>query len=81
VGRLRTLFSHLANVGGSKSLVIHPWSTTHEQPSYSERKEAGVRPDLIRLPVGIEDVNDLIEDLDRALSLADCEVAGREASG
>ena len=61
------LFSLLANVGDAKSLVIHPWTTTHEQLSEAERRAAGVTPDLIRLSVGIEDVDDLIEDLDRAL--------------
>jgi O-acetylhomoserine (thiol)-lyase len=60
-------FSLLANVGDTKSLVIHPWSTTHEQLSESEREAAGVSADLIRLSVGIEDVDDLIDDLDRAL--------------
>ena len=61
------LFSLLANVGDAKSLVIHPWSTTHEQLSEGERLAAGVTPDLIRLSVGIEDVKDLLADLDRAL--------------
>lgn len=61
------LFSLLANVGDAKSLVIHPWSTTHEQLSEGERLAAGVTPDLIRLSIGIEDLPDLINDLDRAL--------------
>ncbi|HET7321346.1 MAG TPA: O-acetylhomoserine aminocarboxypropyltransferase/cysteine synthase family protein [Longimicrobiaceae bacterium] len=61
------LFSHLANVGDAKSLVIHPWSTTHEQLSDEERSAAGVTEDLIRLSVGIEDASDLIDDLDQAL--------------
>jgi O-acetylhomoserine (thiol)-lyase len=61
------LFSLLANVGDAKSLVIHPWSTTHEQLSEGERLAAGVTPDLIRLSVGIEDLPDLLHDLDRAL--------------
>ena len=65
--RQLTLFSLLANVGDAKSLVIHPWTTTHEQLAESERRAAGVTPDLIRLSVGIEDVDDLIADLDRAL--------------
>lgn len=64
------LFSLLANVGDAKSLVIHPWSTTHEQLSETERIAAGVTPDLVRLSVGLEDVRDLVEDLDRALSAA-----------
>ena len=64
------LFSLLANVGDTKSLVIHPWSTTHEQLSLEEREAAGVTEDLIRLSVGIEDVDDLTADLDRALRAA-----------
>ncbi len=64
-----TLFSLLANVGDAKSLVIHPWSTTHEQLGETERIAAGVTPDLVRLSVGIEDPRDLVEDLDRALRL------------
>lgn len=64
------LFSLLANAGDAKSLVIHPWSTTHEQLSEDERESAGVKPDLIRLSVGIEDVDDLIADLDSALRAA-----------
>lgn len=61
------LFSLLANVGDAKSLVIHPWSTTHEQLTDEERRAAGVTPDQIRLSVGIEDFADLQGDLDRAL--------------
>jgi O-acetylhomoserine (thiol)-lyase len=64
------LFSLLANVGDAKSLIIHPWSTTHEQLADEERRAAGVTPDLVRLSVGIEDAEDLIEDLDRALAAA-----------
>ena len=64
------LFSLLANVGDAKSLVIHPWSTTHEQLSEGERLACGVTPDLIRLSVGIEDVKDLVVDLDNALKIA-----------
>ena len=62
-----SLFSLLANVGDAKSLVIHPWSTTHEQLEETERIAAGVTPDLVRLSVGLEDPRDLVEDLDRAL--------------
>lgn len=62
------LFSLLANVGDAKSLIIHPWSTTHEQLSEDERRSAGVTPDLLRLSIGIEDIADLITDLDLALS-------------
>ncbi|SMO50852.1 homocysteine synthase [Melghirimyces algeriensis] len=61
------LFSHLANVGDAKSLVIHPASTTHQQLTEEEKRSAGVHPELIRLSVGIESVDDLIEDLDQAL--------------
>jgi O-acetylhomoserine (thiol)-lyase len=64
------LFSLVANVGDAKSLIIHPWSTTHEQLSGEERTAAGVTPDLIRLSVGIEDEADLIHDLDVALRRA-----------
>jgi O-acetylhomoserine (thiol)-lyase len=61
------LFSLVANVGDAKSLIIHPWSTTHEQLSEAERRAAGVTPDLIRISAGIEEIEDLIEDLDQAL--------------
>ncbi|HEU4584866.1 MAG TPA: O-acetylhomoserine aminocarboxypropyltransferase/cysteine synthase family protein, partial [Gemmatimonadaceae bacterium] len=64
------LYSLVANVGDTKSLVIHPWSTTHEQLSDAEREAAGVTPDLIRLSIGIEDLDDLRDDLDRALRRA-----------
>ena len=62
------LFSHLANIGDAKSLVIHPASTTHEQLSDAEQRAAGVTPDFIRLSVGIEDIEDIIADLDQALT-------------
>jgi O-acetylhomoserine (thiol)-lyase len=61
------LFSLLANVGDAKSLIIHPASTTHEQLTPEQRAAAGVTPGMIRLSVGLEDVDDLIADLDRAL--------------
>jgi O-acetylhomoserine (thiol)-lyase len=64
------LFSLLANVGDAKSLIIHPWSTTHEQLSEADRVAAGVSADQIRLSVGIEDAEDLIRDLDSALRTA-----------
>ncbi len=67
------LFSHLANVGDAKSLIIHPASTTHSQLSESEQIETGVSPDFIRLSVGLETVEDLIEDLDQALRAATAE--------
>lgn len=61
------LFSHLANVGDAKSLVIHPSSTTHQQLTRDEQASSGVTEDLIRLSIGLEDVNDLIYYLDAAL--------------
>ena len=64
------LFSLVANVGDAKSLIIHPWSTTHEQLAENDRLEAGVNPDLLRLSVGIEDFEDLRDDLDQALAKA-----------
>ncbi len=63
------LFSHLANVGDSKSLAIHPASTTHSQLSPEQQASAGVTPDFIRLSVGLEDLEDILWDLDQALSL------------
>ena len=62
------LFSHLANVGDAKSLVIHPASTTHHRMSSDALKKAGITESTIRLSVGIEDCDDLIEDLDEALT-------------
>ena len=62
------LFSHLANVGDAKSLVIHPASTTHRQLSPEELTAAGVTPDMVRLSVGIEDIEDITWDLDQALA-------------
>lgn len=64
------VFSHLANVGDAKSLVIHPASTTHQQLSEEDRLASGVSPELIRLSIGIENVDDLIADLDQALQFA-----------
>ncbi len=61
------LLSHLANIGDAKSLVIHPASTTHQQLSPEEQKSTGVRPDYIRLSVGLEDIADITEDIDQAL--------------
>ncbi len=62
------LCSHLANILDAKTLVIHPASTTHQQLSEKEQLESGVTPDYIRLSVGIENVEDIIEDIDRALN-------------
>ena len=64
------LFSHLANVGDTRSLIIHPSSTTHSQLTLEQRKAAGAGPDVVRLSVGIEDVADIISDLDQALAKA-----------
>jgi len=62
------LLSHLANVGDAKSLAIHSASTTHSQLSEEEQLAGGITPDLVRLSVGIENVNDIIEDVDQALA-------------
>lgn len=62
------LFSHLANVGDAKSLVIHPASTTHQQLSESDQAAAGITPDMVRLSIGLEDADDLIWDIDQALA-------------
>ena len=64
------LFSHLANVGDAKSLIIHPASTTHSQLTPDEQFETGVTPDFVRLSVGLETLDDLIDDLDQALKAA-----------
>jgi len=64
------LFSHLANIGDAKSLVIHPASTTHAQLTVEEQKETGVTPDYIRLSIGLENVEDIKQDLDQALKQA-----------
>jgi O-acetylhomoserine (thiol)-lyase len=61
------LFSHLANIGDAKSLVIHPATTTHSQLTPEEQAQTGVTPEFVRLSVGIEDVRDIIADLDQAL--------------
>ena len=62
------VFSHLANVGDAKSLVIHPASTTHQQMSPADLAKAGVGEELVRLSVGLEDAQDLLDDLDQALA-------------
>jgi O-acetylhomoserine (thiol)-lyase len=61
------LFSHLANIGDTRSLIIHPASTTHRQLSDEARLRAGAGPDVVRLSIGLEDVGDIIADLDQAL--------------
>ena len=65
------LFSHLANIGDTRSLVIHPASTTHRQLTDEQRIDAGAGPDVVRLSIGIEDKADIIADLDQALATVD----------
>jgi O-acetylhomoserine (thiol)-lyase len=64
------LFSHLANVGDTRSLVLHPASTTHRQLSAEQQIAAGAGPDVIRLSIGLESIADIIGDLDQALAKA-----------
>jgi O-acetylhomoserine (thiol)-lyase len=65
-----TFMSHLANIGDAKTLIIHPASTTHRQMSEDEQIKAGVTPDMIRVSVGLEDLDDILWDIDNALSIA-----------
>jgi O-acetylhomoserine (thiol)-lyase len=62
------LFSHLANIGDTKSLIIHPASTTHKQLSDEQKTRAGAGPDVVRLSIGIEDKEDIIADLEQGLT-------------
>src|SRR5262249_32287421 len=62
------LFSHLANIGDTRSVILHPASTTHRQLSDEQREAAGAGPDVIRLSIGLESAEDLIRDLDEALA-------------
>ena len=62
------LISHLANVGDAKTLAIHPASTTHSQVSEKDQVAGGITPDMVRLSIGIEDVDDIINDIDQALT-------------
>jgi O-acetylhomoserine (thiol)-lyase len=64
------LFSHLANIGDTRSLVIHPASTTHRQLTDEQRRQAGAGPEVVRLSIGLEDPEDLIADLEQALAAA-----------
>ncbi len=64
------LFSHVANLGDTRSLVIHPASTTHRQLTEAQQIAAGAGPDVIRVSIGIEDAEDLIADLEQALEKA-----------
>jgi len=61
------IYSHLANVGDAKSLIIHPASTTHQQMDAASLKAAGVSEDMVRMSVGMEDARDLMDDLSNAL--------------
>lgn len=61
------LFSHLANIGDAKSLIIHPATTTHQQLTPEEQIATGVSDDFVRLSIGLEDVKDIITDLDQAI--------------
>jgi O-acetylhomoserine (thiol)-lyase len=65
-----TFMSHLANIGDAKTLVIHPASTTHRQMSEEDQRKAGVTPDMIRMSVGIESIDDILWDIDQALTEA-----------
>jgi O-acetylhomoserine (thiol)-lyase len=65
-----TFISHLANIGDARSLVIHPASTTHRQLSEEEQKKAGVPPDMVRLSIGLESLDDILWDLEQALAQA-----------
>ena len=64
------LFSHVANLGDARSLVIHSASTTHRQLSDEQRKAAGAEPDVVRFSIGLEDAADLIADIEQALHTA-----------
>jgi O-acetylhomoserine (thiol)-lyase len=64
------LFSHVANLGDAKSLAIHPATTTHSQLTPEQQLAGGIRPELVRLSVGIEHIDDILEDLDQALAHA-----------
>ncbi|MFO4987175.1 PLP-dependent transferase, partial [Salmonella enterica subsp. enterica serovar 1,4,[5],12:i:-] len=64
------LFSHVANLGDTRSLIIHSASTTHRQLTPEQQTAAGAGPDVVRLSIGIEDVADIIADLDQALARA-----------
>ena len=73
------MFSHLANVGDARSLVIHPASTTHQQLSAPEQAAAGVVPELVRLSIGIEDLDDILWDIDQALEASQHSAAGAQS--
>jgi O-acetylhomoserine (thiol)-lyase len=64
------LMSHLANVGDARTLIIHPSSTTHRQLSEEQQIAAGVTPDMVRISVGLETLDDILWDLDQALTIS-----------
>jgi O-acetylhomoserine (thiol)-lyase len=64
------LFSHLANIGDAKSLILHPSSTTHRQLTEEQQLAAGAGPDVIRVSIGLETLEDIIADLDQAIATA-----------
>jgi len=64
------LISHLANIGDTRSLILHPASTTHRQLTEEQLAAAGAGPDVVRLSIGIESVEDIIADLDQAMTRA-----------
>jgi O-acetylhomoserine (thiol)-lyase len=64
------MFKHLANVGDAKSLAIHPATTTHSQLDEQQQKDAGIPPEMVRLSIGIEHIDDITADLDQALAKA-----------
>jgi O-acetylhomoserine (thiol)-lyase len=66
------LFSHVANVGDAKSLAIHPATTTHSQLTESQQREGGIAPELVRLSIGIEHIDDILADLEQALKMTAC---------
>jgi O-acetylhomoserine (thiol)-lyase len=63
------LASHVANVGDAKTLVIHPASTTHQQVPAEDREDMGISNDMVRISVGIEDIDDIVWDLENALGM------------
>ena len=64
------MFSHVANLGDAKSLAIHPATTTHSQLTTEQQLAGGIKPELVRLSVGIEHIDDILADLDQALAQA-----------
>ena len=65
-----SLFSHLANVGDAKSLILHPASTSHSQLTEAQQREGGLTPDLVRLSIGIEHIDDILGALEEGLAAA-----------